>query len=90
MKLWLKEFFMAFLSEIRRNGVLYSGVWMGHHVLNRTELNWYIGKSKAINGIEKKGDINDIPQPYERQHVTWEKIHICILKNPPKYEYYLP
>ena len=51
---------MAFVREIGKNGVLYSGIWPRHRVSNRIELNRYIGKSVAINQIEKIRDINDI------------------------------
>ena len=46
---------MAFVIKIGRNGVLYSGEWPRHRVLNRIESNQYIGKSIAINQIKKKG-----------------------------------
>ena len=49
---YIKVFSMAFVKEIGRNGVLYSGIWPRH------ESNQYIsvnGKSIAINQIEKKG-----------------------------------
>ena len=46
---------MAFVREIRRNGVLYSGIWPRHMVSNPIESNRYIRKSIAINQIEKKG-----------------------------------
>ena len=52
---------MAFVREIGRDGVLYSGIWPRHRLSNRIELNRYIGKSIAIIQIEKKRDINDIP-----------------------------
>ena len=39
---------MAFVREIGRNGVLYSGIWPRHRVSN------IFGKSIAINQIEKK------------------------------------
>ena len=51
---------MAFVREIGRNAVLYSGTWSRHRVSNRIESNRYIGKSVAINQI-KKEDINDCP-----------------------------
>ena len=44
---------MAFVREIGRKGVLYSGIWPRHRVSKRIELNRYIGKSIAIN--KKKG-----------------------------------
>ena len=46
---------MAFVRGIGKNGVLYSGIWPRHRVSNRIESNRYIGKSIAINQIEKKG-----------------------------------
>ena len=52
---------MAFVRDIRRNGVLNSGICPRHRVLNGIESNRYIGKSIAINQIEKKRDFNDIP-----------------------------
>ena len=52
---------MAFVREIGRNGVLYSGIWPRYRVSNLIELNRYIRKNIAINQIEIKRDINDIP-----------------------------
>ena len=45
---YLKVFSMAFVGEIGRNGVLYSGT-------SDMAKNQYIGNSIAINQIEKKG-----------------------------------
>ena len=44
---------MAFVKDIRRNGVLYSGIWPRHGVSNQIESNRYIGKTIAINRIGK-------------------------------------
>ena len=51
---------MAFVSEIGWNGVLCLGIWSRHRVLNQIKSNRCIGKSIAINQIEKKRNINDI------------------------------
>ena len=63
MKLLLdiEVFSMAFLREIGRNGVLYSGIWPRHKLSNQMESNLYIRKSIAFIQIEKRMDINDIP-----------------------------
>ena len=45
---------MAFVREIGRNGVLYSGIWPRHRVSNRIEP-IYSERVLAINQIEKKG-----------------------------------
>ena len=48
----IEHFSMAFVREIGRNGVLYSGIWPWHRLSNWIESNRYIiGKSRAINQI---------------------------------------
>ena len=51
----LTKYFMAFVREIGKNGVLYSSIWPRHRVSNQIESNRYIRKSIANNQIEKKG-----------------------------------
>ena len=52
---------MAFVREIERIGVLYSGIWPRHRVSNQIE-SIYRKEYIAINQIEKKRYINDIPK----------------------------
>ena len=51
----IEVFSMAFVREIERNGVLYSGIWPRQRVSNRFKSNRYNEESISINQIEKKG-----------------------------------
>ena len=66
---------MAYVREIDRNGVLYSGIMAETQSIEPNQIESiyiyiYIGKSIAIKRIEKKQDINDIPSDHMSARAT--------------------